>query len=63
MSDVEQITIRWYTEQRGRVVGNTRHWHDLTEGQRDIIVDEVYEVLQTFAAYYDPEPTPHETRT
>jgi hypothetical protein len=62
MSDVEAITIRWYTEQRGRVVGNTKHWHDLTDGQKHILMDEVYEVLESFKAYYTPEPTPHELR-
>lgn len=51
-ADFRDIAKRWYTEQRGRVVGNTVAWDDLTEDQRDTIVEEVELVLATMEAYY-----------
>lgn len=46
-SDVEAVAKYWYTEQRGRVVGNTRPWDDLTKDQRANLVEDVEEVLET----------------
>ena len=45
MTDVERIAKRWYTEQRGRIVGNTVSWDDLTPTDRFNVISCVESTL------------------
>lgn len=44
--DTEAVAKYWYTEQRGRVVGNTRDWDSLSVNQRQNIIEDVEDVLR-----------------
>lgn len=44
--DVARITQEIYTTQRGRIVGNTRMWQDLTEDERLNMMDDVDSLLE-----------------
>lgn len=43
--DIENIARRWYTEQRGRIVGNTVAWDELPMNQQLDIIDQVMSLL------------------
>jgi hypothetical protein len=45
--DIQKIAKRWYTEQRGRIVGNTPAWDDLTRFERASITNHVDLTLRT----------------
>ena len=44
----DQIVIakRWYAEQRGRIVGNTVSWDQLSEDRKINIIDAVHGALE-----------------
>ena len=44
----DQIVIakRWYAEQRGRIVGNTVSWDQLSESRKINIIDAVIDALE-----------------
>ena len=44
----DQIVIakRWYAEQRGRIVGNTVSWDQLSENRKLNIIDAVIDALE-----------------
>lgn len=44
--ELEKIAKDWYTTQRGRIVGNTRAWEDLSQDEKLNIMDSVLEVLE-----------------
>lgn len=60
--DVKAIAKRWYTEQRGRRLGNTVAWDDLPDIWQQRIIHIVEDTLVTFYACMKPEPTPAEKR-
>lgn len=44
--DVARITKELYTTQRGRIVGNTRMWEDLTKDEQLNMMDDVDSLLE-----------------
>lgn len=47
MTEIERIARVWYTEQRGRMSGNTVAWDDLPRYKQLIIMDQVKSTLKT----------------
>lgn len=45
-SDAEAVAKHWYTEQRGRVVGNTNDWASLPATAKEAVVEEVTDLLE-----------------
>lgn len=45
-SDTEAVAKYWYTEQRGRVVGNTQDWDGLSVDQKNNIIEDVEDLLR-----------------
>lgn len=43
---LQAVARRWYNEQRGKRVGNTRAWEDLSQDEQLNIMDSVSEVLE-----------------
>lgn len=43
---IETVARRWYNEQRGKRVGNTRSWEDLSRDEQLNIMDSVTETLE-----------------
>lgn len=48
-ADIYEISKRFYNEQRGRIVGNTVPWHELTTDQQVIIMDEIIVLMETMS--------------
>lgn len=53
--DNKRISIRWYTEQRGRVVGNTVAWEDLPLDTKVKLRLQVQALLEKFQEAYTLE--------
>ena len=43
---LQAVSRRWYNEQRGKRVGNTRAWEDLSQDEQLNIMDSVSAVLE-----------------
>lgn len=52
----DQIAIakRWYAEQRGRIVGNTVSWDQLSENRKLNIIDAVIDALEVMEESWQP---------
>lgn len=62
-ADDYEIAKRWYTEQRGRVLGNTVSWEDLPNDEQWLIIFAVRNLLAIMRDFWKSEPTPHEQRS
>ena len=43
--EIERIAKHWYTEQRGRVLGNTRDWDSLSQDEKWNIIGAAEDTL------------------
>jgi hypothetical protein len=44
--ELEALAKHWYTEERGKIVGNTKAWDDIKPHERLNIMDAVSETLE-----------------
>ena len=45
-TEIEALAKHWFTEQRGKVVGNTKDWASLSSDEKLNIMDAVSETLE-----------------
>lgn len=61
-AEIESLAKYWFTEQRGKVVGNTKDWASLTSDEKLNIMDAVSETLEYMEEYWQWE-TPNSSKS
>lgn len=46
MPELKEIAREFYTQERGRIVGNTRSWSDLSLDEQQTIIEELGYVIE-----------------